>query len=101
MTNMEAGRWGVWRVRFQVARERLKAERVAGDNPPVWLEPDTLNTLGGQDALAVAESVRTHVLALGIEDETADPLDDGSLPPCRFTEFRLLGIRPVAVVNLK
>lgn len=99
---LESGRWGVWRVRFQVARQRTRAELVSGaNNSPVWLEPEVVNILGEQDGLAVAERLRVHYLALELEDDTADPRDDGSFPTIGFTEFRLLGIRPVAVVNLK
>jgi len=100
MEELKQGKWGVWRVRYQAAREPLAAER-SHTSGPVWLQPETVNVLGDADGLEVVQRLRARVLADGFEDETAEPLDDGSLPPCRFTEFRLLGIRPVAVVNLK
>lgn len=105
MNEMSAGKWGVWRMRFQLRRERLAAECApegAGeDDLPVWLEPEAVNVLGDADGYAVVERVRRHLLERILEDETAEPLEDGSFTVCRFTEFRLLGIRPVAVINLK
>lgn len=83
---LEAGSWVVWRIRF-----RLKA--VCGEAEGVWLEPEVVQALGSGDALPIIQELRTRELANERSGE------DGR--HWKFTDFRLVSVRPVATVNLK
>lgn len=84
---LESGSWLVWKIRFAV--KGVCATEPSG----VWLDPDVVQVFGGRDALSVIQELRTRELA---NERTGE---DGR--HWKFTEFRLLSVRPVATINLK